>query len=191
MARRWSKIILHHSATDDDAYADDWKAIERFHTSFRNGDRIMDQQEIERYKADLRAWRASRARGDMAKPKGWGWNNVIWPWRAIGYHAGIEKVNGVHQFQLGRSLDEIGAHCKGQNLDAIGFMFCGNFDEDRVDDAMYFNAASWVGHVMSAQPWITLRNIHKHSEFAPKSCPGALFDLDRFLYYVKVQMGGR
>jgi len=185
MARRWSKIILHHSATDDDAFADDWKAIERFHTSFRNGDRIMTPEEVARYKADLRALRG------QPQPKDWEWKAVLRPWRAIGYHAGIEKVNGAHRFQIGRSLDEVGAHCRGQNLDAIGFMFCGNFDKDRVDDAMYFNAAAWVGHVLSVQPWITLRDIHKHSEFAPKSCPGAFFDMDRFLRYIKVQMGGR
>lgn len=185
MARKWTGIVLHHSATDDDAMADNWKAIERFHTSWRIGGRIMNPEEVGKYKADLDALQGKPI------PESWKWNAVVRPWRAVGYHAGIEKVGGVLRFQMGRTLDEIGAHCQGHNQEMLGFCFVGNFDKDRPEDRMYFNAAAWVGYILSEQPWITLRGIHRHSEFAPKSCPGRFFDMDRFLRYVKVQMGGR
>jgi len=51
-------------------------------------------------------------------------------WTDIGYHHGIERVNGVLTSQVGRPEFIEGAHCKeaGMNRKSLGVCVVGNFD---------------------------------------------------------------
>jgi N-acetyl-anhydromuramyl-L-alanine amidase AmpD len=49
-----------------------------------------------------------------------GWKN------GIGYHYVVRRNGDV---ELGRSLDEVGAHCKGHNSHSIGICYEGGLDE--------------------------------------------------------------
>jgi hypothetical protein len=61
-------------------------------------------------------------------------------WRAIGYHYGIEKVNGDYEILKGRLDNETGAHCKQSrmNVKSIGICCVGDFDEEKPDAVMLF-----------------------------------------------------
>lgn len=51
-------------------------------------------------------------------------------WNEIGYNWGVELINGYYEVLMGRSLTEIGAHCKdsGMNKHGIGICMIGDFD---------------------------------------------------------------
>lgn len=92
-------------------------------------------------------------------------------WKGIGYHFVIYKDGSLHR---GRLVDEIGAHCEGQNTESIGTCLIGRtmFTEVQYD---------------------TLRNLHEtlksfypdieafgHHDFNPKkTCPN--FDINQIL----------
>ncbi len=104
-------------------------------------------------------------------------------WSDIGYHAGVERVNGELTAHAGRPLDMTGAHCLGHN-DTIGICIVGNFDVAPPDDETLRYAASLTaGYLrMFALP---VSSIHKHHEFHPKSCPGTQFPWVQFIKYVE------
>ena len=83
MAPRW--IVIHHSATDDDGYALNWRGIRDWHVQ-HNG------------------------------------------WRDIGYHFGIEKVQGSYEVLVGRMINEVGAHTRGLNSQSLGVVLLGDYD---------------------------------------------------------------
>jgi N-acetylmuramoyl-L-alanine amidase len=167
----WDSIIIHHSETDDDAFAQDWEGIRRFHMSNRfNGDTITEE----------------KAKDMISR----GISGVTPPWHDIGYHWGIERVKGLIVFQKGRPMTETGAHCIGMNNRAIGICCVGNFDERKPDDMIYYNAAQLISGIMKQFPAITISRIYPHSKFAPKTCPGKQFDMDRLIRYVRCQIGG-
>jgi N-acetylmuramoyl-L-alanine amidase len=49
-------------------------------------------------------------------------------WNDIGYHCGLELVDGKYQYQTGRPLDMTGAHTIGLNDTHLGICMVGNFD---------------------------------------------------------------
>lgn len=103
-------------------------------------------------------------------------------WLDIGYHFGIELVNGEYEVLVGRNLNADGAHCKeaGMNRKAIGICLIGNFDEEEVPQAMWLKAVSFVRGLMEIFD-IPVTSVYGHRDFAPyKSCPGKLFRLERF-----------
>jgi N-acetyl-anhydromuramyl-L-alanine amidase AmpD len=98
----------------------------------------------------------------------------------VGYHAGIELVDDDYFAIIGRPWDMDGAHTQGQNGISLGLCFVGNFDSYEPDDDMLITGAKVV------KMWRRLYNIpvneiHKHSEYNPKTCPGALFPWAQFL----------
>jgi N-acetylmuramoyl-L-alanine amidase len=110
-------------------------------------------------------------------------------WKDIGYHFGIEFIGaygntplpGGYEILMGRPLDQDGAHCAAQDMNhkAIGICFIGNFDEDPVPEGQ------WSQGVILARSLTRLLDIPvsfivPHRDYAPKSCPGKLFDLDKF-----------
>ena len=106
-------IIIHHSATTDGP-GEDWEAIRRYHMSYRIDGVSVSPEEFER----------RRAAGQGVKFEK--------PWSDIGYHLGIERVNGELVVQAGRPMDRDGAHCPqlGMNKVGIGLCVVGNFDEE-------------------------------------------------------------
>jgi len=102
----------------------------------------------------------------------------------IGYHAGIELIeSGGHSLNYeiltGRMWNVQGAHTRGQNKDSLGICFVGNFDiVVPPDDLLKAGAkvvALWL-HLFD----IPVTNIFGHKDFADKSCPGVLFDINKF-----------
>ena len=109
-------------------------------------------------------------------------------WRDIGYHFGIEDVNGEYEVLVGRNLNDTGAHCKeqGMNNKSVGICFVGNFDEGKPDNKLWdkgVNLVKGLSDILHISP----SKIFGHRYFAGyKSCPGNLFDIDKFKYEVSV-----
>ena len=97
----------------------------------------------------------------------------------IGYHYGIELVNDEYEILAGRSLIREGAHTIGMNEKAIGVCFVGNFDETEVPARQWQKGLELV-YTLASICFIPVNCIRGHRDYAPKSCPGKLFDLDKF-----------
>ncbi len=106
-------------------------------------------------------------------------------WAEIGYHFGIEHIadsgdpQGSYEILLGRMIDQNGAHTTGQNGQAIGICFVGNYDEVEPSKEMLWQGVklcAWLCRQLIIDP----TQIFGHREFANKTCPGNLFDVERF-----------
>ena len=101
-------------------------------------------------------------------------------WSDIGYHFGIENLRGQTEILMGRLPNKIGAHTKGHNKNSIGICFVGNYDIEKVP------GESWVQGIKLVKYLIGIYNIKSvvgHTELNPhKTCPGRMFDLDKFRY---------
>ncbi len=101
-------------------------------------------------------------------------------WIEIGYHYGIELVGDSYEVLVGRPENIAGAHCKGLNALSIGICFIGNFDLAAPSDEMMIRATE-VFYPILRRLVITPEDIHPHSAYAPKSCPGTMFPMARFV----------
>ncbi len=91
-------------------------------------------------------------------------------WNEIGYHFVIRR-NG--EIEEGRSLEKIGAHCKGQNKNSIGICLVGGLNE-QLKPENNFTSAQFTSLRMLIQNLKTQFQeitIHGHREFAAKDCP--------------------
>jgi len=107
-------------------------------------------------------------------------------WKDIGYHRGIENVNGKLTVHKGRDIGQIGAHAVGFNAKSIGICLVGNYDlypvsEDRL------SLLALVCRELQKQYSIPRAQVIGHRETYPirgvpveKSCPGELFNMDEF-----------
>jgi hypothetical protein len=97
-------------------------------------------------------------------------------WKDIGYHFGIELVGNRYEILTGRMMNEIGAHCEGQNKDSLGVCFVGNFDNGEPNPEMWRLGVRFVAslcNVLNIEP----DNIFGHHYFnSGKSCPGRMFN---------------
>lgn len=160
--RDWEGIIIHHSATKDDAGRQDWDGIRAFHKSWRyQGDTITEE----------------KARELLAV----GTKGVEAPWHDIGYHFGFERVADTLVVQIGRPLTEAGAHCVGKNGTHIGICLVGDFDLAEPSAKQYQAAADLCVSLMKSFPKITPATIEPHRKYAPKTCPGLKFDMARLI----------
>jgi len=105
-------------------------------------------------------------------------------WSDIGYHAGIELVSsgGEDNFEvlLGRRWDIPGAHTVGYNNTSLGLCFVGNFDVvEPPEEALLLGKK--VIELWMKLFGISSSNIHPHSAFSDKSCPGLLFNFGEFI----------
>ncbi len=100
-------------------------------------------------------------------------------WFDIGYHFGIENVNGTYEAFAGRPLDKDGAHTRGMNKKAIGVCFIGNFDLTSPPDEQIKCGIKLIRGLCWAFD-IPIINIKAHSDYASKTCPGELFQMDNF-----------
>ena len=100
-------------------------------------------------------------------------------WDDIGYHLGIEDINGGYEALVGRTFDRVGAHCKeaGRNWDSIGICFVGNFDYSKPPSRQWdkgVEVISWLARQFK----IPYNNIKPHNHFNRyKTCPGRMFDV--------------
>ena len=91
--------------------------------------------------------------------------------KTIGYHYVI-GLNG--ELWKGRNVEEIGAHCEGQNTNSIGICYVGGIDKDSFtpkdtrNEAQKATLLSLIKELKGKYPQATL---HGHKEFANKACP--------------------
>lgn len=100
-------------------------------------------------------------------------------WIDIGYHFGIELINNSYEILMGRPMLTPGAHTKGMNRNSIGICFVGNFDKHPVPAGQWEKGLVLARSLMEVFN-IPAENIRGHREYANKTCPGKLFDLDKF-----------
>ena len=98
--------------------------------------------------------------------------------RKIGYHFVIYRNGDIH---VGRSLSEIGAHCKGYNAISIGICYIGGLSKDgKPKDTRTIEQKAalldLIGQLKEEFPHAT---IHGHNEFSAKACP--CFDVKKEL----------
>jgi hypothetical protein len=102
----------------------------------------------------------------------------------IGYHGGVERINGVVTTLTGRPINKEGGHTKGKN-NMLGLCIVGNYDLAPPDDELLRAGALMVRAWMSMYPYLTINDVHMHRTFATyKSCPGNSFAWDKFLAMV-------
>ena len=107
-------------------------------------------------------------------------------WDDIGYHFGIEYITdngdpaGSYEILMGRMPDVTGAHTTGQNSMALGICFVGNFDEAPPPIKQWKQGLKLVKWI--CREWgITPFHVYGHRQFANKTCPGTMFDVDQFI----------
>ena len=96
-------------------------------------------------------------------------------WKDIGYHAGMEIVNGRLYYKIGRPLDMQGAHEPKVNKTCIGICVVGNFDLVAPTKLHYWLLAS-LCRAFQKRFDISIENINFHRDYSNKTCPGAQFD---------------
>ena len=87
----------------------------------------------------------------------------------IGYHYFVRKDG---MLEGGRRVEEVGAHCEGQNADSIGICLAGltSFAPNQL--------ATLTCLLQSLKQIFPSATIHGHSEFANKACP--VYDIKPF-----------
>lgn len=102
-------------------------------------------------------------------------------WNDIGYHYGIEIVDGDIMVYRGRPWWEKGAHCRaaGRNHDSIGVCVVGKFDDEPPSSEIY-NATLKTLKILCAVFQIKPDRVYGHSEFElGKTCPGRKWDMSK------------
>lgn len=102
-------------------------------------------------------------------------------WDDIGYHAGVERINGRVYAMIGRGEQYVAAAVKEANMNTFALHVCvvGNFDIEPPTPEVLNVLVNRV-----IKPWmqeykIPTTRIKGHRDFASyKSCPGTKFDLD-------------
>ncbi len=100
-------------------------------------------------------------------------------WLDIGYHYGIELVDYDYEIMLGRFENESGAHCPGQNNEALGICVVGNFEKTPVPDEQWGKTLKLVRQLMKNHK-LTKNDIYGHRDFKATACPGKYFDMKKF-----------
>ena len=153
-------VIIHHSLTKDSKTVS-WQAIRKYHMSYAYNDQIITKDEAE----------ALEAQGKVTKH----------PWKNIGYHFGIELVNDEYEILLGRFFNETGAHTVEQNMNNLSLGICcvGNFDSIEPPKEQWDKCLFLVRAICSTFG-ISKDHVKGHRDFAHKSCPGNLWDMEKF-----------
>ena len=86
-----------------------------------------------------------------------------------GYHFFIER-DGTTIFA--RRLDEIGAHCRGENEQAFGVGLAGNFNIERPTEEQIKSLGLWCKMLMDRNN-ISIRAIKPHRLYRSTDCPGS------------------
>ena len=91
--------------------------------------------------------------------------------RCIGYHYVIYRDGSIH---TGRTIDKIGAHCKGHNSYSIGICYIGGCASDGKtpkDTRTPAQKAALIKLLKDLKRKYPKATIHGHREFANKACP--------------------
>lgn len=91
--------------------------------------------------------------------------------RCIGYHYVIYRDGSIH---TGRTIDKIGAHCKGHNSYSIGICYIGGLDSSGKrpkDTRTPEQKASLLALLKDLKTKFPDARIYGHRSFANKACP--------------------
>lgn len=91
-------------------------------------------------------------------------------WKSVGYHYLI-KQDGT--LQVGRSLDEVGSHAKGENSDSIGIVYVGGLDANKEpkDTMTAYQELTLMELIFSLRTVFHWMSVHGHNEYSNKACP--------------------
>lgn len=92
-------------------------------------------------------------------------------WKGIGYHYVIYRDGSVH---AGRDVEQIGAHCTGQNANSIGICYIGGMtaDNKKPKDTRTPEQKTALRYLVEQlRTKYPTATIHGHNEFAKKACP--------------------
>ena len=101
-------------------------------------------------------------------------------WADIGYHYVIELDGSVN---MGRDIDRIGAHTRGENTGSIGICYVGGMDANMKNPKDTRTAKQKEGLkclISDLRSTYGDLTIHGHNEFASKACPS--FDVEKENY---------
>ena len=120
-----------------------------------------------------------------SESKSWGaikqYHTNVRGWLDIGYHYGIERVNGGIYLLRGRPYWKRGAHCKAENrnFDSLGVCVVGKFDDKPPESDVYQATLDVLKHLCFTF-WVKPDDVYGHREFEKhKTCPGKMWDLDK------------
>lgn len=101
-------------------------------------------------------------------------------WKDIGYHFGIEKVNGDYAIVTGRRMSVQGAHCveQGMNKKSLGICVIGKYD-NAAPPAEAFELLVILCAGLCRMYGLNPDRIVPHNKYASyKTCPGKKFPMD-------------
>lgn len=101
-------------------------------------------------------------------------------WTDIGYHYGIEQINGIYHCLVGRPEHRPAAACPQGNMNHRAIHICcvGNFDVDKVELLMLKLLVKRLLLPIMDRYGIIPSRIYGHRDFNPaKTCPGKGFDM--------------
>lgn len=101
-------------------------------------------------------------------------------WRDIGYHYGIEDVDGHMEILMGRLPGETGAHCPGMNQRSIGICCVGNFDAAPPPDDQWQLCLNLTRALMALHEIPADRVLGHREAMERRTCPGRFWDLKLF-----------
>lgn len=163
----WAGVVLHHSSTCD-TDSDDWEGIRRYHTSYRIDHRTVSKDEFDRRKA---------ARDGIKFEE---------PWKYVGYHFCLERINGVLTWQMGRPWTMAGAHAGTHisnefNKTHLGCCIIGDFDK-KIPDRETWDACLAACRQLMSVYGFSKDNVIGHKEVfdalkmpRQKTCPGDMW----------------
>lgn len=186
LQRHWSYIMLHHSLTKDGKTVSG-RAIRKWHMGLI-GSPIKGAPDYNPYIEnpmddigyhfwiEMIGGNRQQATGGRQQTEGNRQQATGNRQQAIG-----NRQEGEYEILMGRPLDRDGAHCPQKNMNsrAIGICFVGNFDEGPVPQEQWKQGIVLVRSLTRLLD-IPISFVVGHRDFAPKSCPGKLFDLERF-----------
>jgi len=92
-------------------------------------------------------------------------------WRGCGYHY-VVLIDGT--IEVGRMIDEIGAHVKNMNKSSIGVCYIGGVEKDGKtpkDTRTENQKESLLLLLKTLKKMFPSATIHGHNEFSSKACP--------------------
>lgn len=99
------------------------------------------------------------------------WHVQCNKWADIGYHY-VVRLDGT--VELGRPVENVGAHCKGHNSHSIGVCYVGGVATDGKtpkDTRTQAQKASLLRLLRELKQKHPNASIHGHRDFAAKACP--------------------